>query len=131
MKITSQIAVFFSLIGSLLFANSAELLGRYTGVLHHDNIQRDQLVVLDILGSNEGDDVPGTTEGKDLFTYTALLRLQFGDFSSSEYVTYHFYNIRFHDADQTLPLDDPEQKLSVVMKLEAPGKLTEIGRAHV
>lgn len=131
MRMKSLIFIFLSLFNSLLFADSAELVGRYTGVLHHDNIKRDQLVVLDIIGSNEGDDIPGATPGKDVFTYTALLRLQFGDFNGAEYVTYHFYDIRFHDAEKTLPLDEPEQKVSVIMTLVAPGKLTGKGRSNL
>ena len=131
MGMKSKLLTTLFLLSSFLFADSAELVGRYTGVLHHDNIKRDQLVVLDIISSNEGDDVPGATEGKDLFTYTALLKLQFGDFNSPEYVTYHYYDIRFHEVDKTLPLDDPEQKMSVIMNFVGPGKLTGKGRSNL
>ncbi|NDG26239.1 MAG: hypothetical protein EB120_03565 [Proteobacteria bacterium] len=107
--------------GSLALANPLELVGRYVGVIHHNSIERDQLVQLDILVSNQGDD---DEPNKDLFSYSALLKLQFGDFKSSEYITYHFYDIEFHPEQKTLPLDHPDQKVSVVLKYEAPGKFT-------
>lgn len=100
-------------------ASPLELVGRYSGIIRHESIQRDQLVQLDILVSNQGDK---DKEASDSFSYMALLKLHFGDFSSAEYITYHYYDIKFHSDHNTLPLDHPDQKISVVLNYESPGK---------
>jgi hypothetical protein len=97
--------LFFS---GVLFAQDAadlEISGRYSGILHNEKLKRDQLVQLDILVSNEGDDERET----DRFEFMAFLKLQFGDWNSSEYMTYHFDNIKFNPSDKTLPLVHPDQ----------------------
>ncbi|NBX76473.1 MAG: hypothetical protein EBQ92_07955, partial [Proteobacteria bacterium] len=103
-----------------------EISGRYSGVLHNEKLKRDQLVQLDILVSNEGDDEPEV----DRFEFMAFLKLQFGDWSSSEYMTYHFDNIKFNPNDKTIPLVHPDQEISVVLTLAEPGKFTGTFRSN-
>jgi hypothetical protein len=118
--------LFFS---GVLFAQDAadlEISGRYSGILHNEKLKRDQLVQLDILVSNEGDDERGT----DRFEFMAFLKLQFGDWNSSEYMTYHFDNIKFNPSDKTLPLVHPDQEISVVLTLSEAGKFTGTFRSN-
>lgn len=103
-----------------------EIAGRYQGVLHNEIIQRDQLVQLDILVSNEGDD----EREEDRFEFMAFLKLQFGDWSSSEYMTYHFDNIKFNSSAKTLPLVHPDQEVSVVLNFSEPGEFKGTFRSN-
>jgi hypothetical protein len=118
--------LFFS---GVLFAQDAadlEISGRYSGILHNEKLKRDQLVQLDILVSNEGDDERET----DRFEFMAFLKLQFGDWSSSEYMTYHFDNIKFNSSDKTLPLVHPDQEVSVVLTFSEPGQFIGTFRSN-
>jgi len=120
MRFFALVAIHFISVMAVA-ASPLELVGRYSGIIRHESIQRDQLVQLDILVSNQGDK---DKESEDTFSYMALLKLQFGDFSSPEYITYHYYDIKFHSDHNTLPLDHPDQKISVVLNYESPGKFT-------
>ncbi|MFM8268600.1 MAG: hypothetical protein ACKN9V_00275 [Pseudomonadota bacterium] len=103
-----------------------EIAGRYVGVLHNEILKRDQRVQLDILVSNEGDD----DREIDRFEFMAFLKLQFGDWSSSEYMTYHFDNIKFNSQAKTLPLVHPDQEVSVILNFTGPGQFTGTFRSN-
>jgi len=122
------------LIAVLLFSESGcaqanppiQIAGRYRGVLHNETLKRDQLVQLDILVSNEGDD----DREEDRFEFMAFLKLQFGDWSSSEYMTYHFDNIKFNSSEKTLALVHPDQEVSVVLTFSEPNEFTGVFRSN-
>jgi len=117
------------IFSSLLLAQEEtplELAGRYNGVLHNEKLNRDQLVQLDILVSNEGDE----EREIDRFEFMAFVKLHFGDFSSAEYMTYHFDDIKFNSNEKTLPLVHPDQEVSVILKMAAPGQLSGIFRSN-
>lgn len=120
------------LAGTSVFADGGtetplEIAGRYVGVLRHENLKRDQLVQMDILVSNEGDE---DRHREDHFEFMAFLKLQFGDWTSSEYMTYHFDDIRLNLSDKSLPLAHPDQEVSVILKLTEPGVFTGIFRSN-
>ncbi|NBW98536.1 hypothetical protein EBR03_03085, partial [bacterium] len=119
-------------IGTMVFADGAaetplEIAGRYVGVLRHENLKRDQLVQMDILVSNEGDE---DRHREDHFEFMAFLKLQFGDWTSSEYMTYHFDDIRLNLSDKSLPLAHPDQEVSVILKLTEPGVFRGMFRSN-
>ncbi|MFM8313652.1 MAG: hypothetical protein ACKOA8_05150 [Deltaproteobacteria bacterium] len=60
---------------------------RYTGVLRHHSIQRDQYVTLDLV-ANPQSEVPSSGLG--------LLKFYFGDLKSREYVSFHFDTAHLH-----------------------------------
>nr|UXP70931.1 hypothetical protein tmp_000010 [uncultured Bdellovibrionales bacterium] len=75
---------------------------RYTGVLHHHSIQRDQHVTLDLV-SNPQSEVPNSWIG--------LLKLYFGDLRSREYISFHFDTAHLHG--DWLVFDQINQEVSV------------------
>ncbi len=71
---------------------------RLTGVLRHESLKRDQLAKLDLITS----DNPNGTK-----SVLALLTLQLGDYSSDEYISYHF--------DEMMIRELPNGKLSAAL----------------
>jgi len=112
---------------------SFELAGRYKGVLHNEYLKRDQWVQIDILVSNEGE---GGRSGEtshsqqENFGFLAFLKIQFGGWDSSEYMTYHFDDVIFNENTKTLPLVHPDQEVSVVLSVPKPGMLQGIFRSN-
>jgi hypothetical protein len=90
----------------------AEVATRYLGTLHNQHTQMEQLAKLDL--------IPHRSEGN--LTYIAFLTLYFGDFSSHEYITYHYDGATFDVESSTLSLDQPDQALTfvTVKKGDAP-----------
>ncbi len=87
---------------------------RYVGILHHDDLKRDQLAKIDFILSRE------TGNKLELM---AVLTLHFGDFKSKEYVAYHFDNVQYNLITQTLVFDQPEADVSVKITSFGSGKL--------
>jgi len=86
---------------------ASTVFGRYTGILKHEAIKRDQLAKLELIASRE--------EGNTLFL-KAILTLHFGDFANKEYVAYHFDDVRFNLLTQTFVFDQPDQPVTLVTK---------------
>ncbi len=106
----------FVLIGTFVIqANAAPVFGRYVGVLRHDNIKRDQLAKLDFIVSRE--------EGNNILL-KAVLTLHFGDFKNSDYVAYHFDNVRFNLLTQIFIFDQADQPVTLIGKQTAPNEFT-------
>ncbi len=79
---------------------------RMTGVLRHDRIQRDQLVKLDLIGTT---DEAGKPE------LMGILTLQFGDFTSNEYVSFHFDHILYEPSTGWMVFDQTNQEARVAI----------------
>ena len=110
-----------------------DLAGRYKGVLHNERLQRDQWVQIDILVSNEGDEdrrKNGGESQENRFEFLAFLKLQFGGWNSSEYMTYHFDDVVLNEETETLPLVHPDQEVSIVLKMVKPGTLQGTFRSN-
>jgi len=90
-----------------LSANGAPIFGRYTGIVRHEGIKRDQLAKLELIASRE--------EASTLYL-KAVLTLHFGDFANKEYVAYHFDDVRLNLLTQTLVFDQPDQPVTLVTK---------------
>src|SRR5207248_525111 len=80
------------------------LFGRYTGTLRNDKLQKEQLARLEFVTAEEGG---------FLTQLMAVLTLHFGDFTTGEYVTYHFDNVRFNAVTQQLVFDQPDQPITL------------------
>lgn len=102
------------LLGLLLLSASASsqsrvveasLFGRYVGTLRHDALGKEQLVKLDFISSFDN---PGALK------LMAILTLHFGDFTSGEYVNFHYENVQFNVQTQTFTFDHPDQGVSIV-----------------
>lgn len=75
---------------------------RYTGVLHHHSIKKDQYVTLDLV-ANPQSEVPSSWLG--------LLKFYFGDLRSREYISFHFDTAHLHG--DWLVFDQINQEVSV------------------
>lgn len=75
---------------------------RYTGVLRHHSIQRDQYVTLDLVANPQSEE-PSSGLG--------LLKFYFGDLKSREYVSFHFDTAHLHG--DWLVFDQINQEVSV------------------
>lgn len=75
---------------------------RYTGVLRHNAIQRDQYVTLDLVYNPQSE-----TES----SWLGLLKFYFGDLKSREYISFHFDTAHLHG--DWLVFDQINQEVSV------------------
>lgn len=91
--------------------NSARF-GRYLGVLKHAQIEQDQLVKLDFIVSRQ--------TGSEL-QLIAILNVYFGDYNSSEYISYHFDKVTYNILTGTMVFDQPDQEITVVTDRFAGG----------
>lgn len=91
--------VLFSTVGL-----AAELPGRFTGVLHHESLGKDQLAKLEL--------IPTRGESNSL-EYMAILTLHLGGFTSKEYVAYHFQKVTHNPARDTFVFSQPDQAITV------------------
>lgn len=80
-----QVLCFWACLFWSFSSPGSPFFSRWVGVLHHDELKRDQLVKLDFVVSR------GQENELELL---AMFTLQFGDFKSSEYITYHFDKVR-------------------------------------
>ncbi len=102
-----KIYVLFALIAVSALEAAAPKFGRFSGVLRHSSIKRDQLAKLDFIASRE--------EGNTLLL-KAILTLHFGDFKSGEYIGIHFDDVRFDLTTQTFVFEQPDQPVTLVAK---------------
>ncbi len=77
---------------------------RFSGVLRHEALQRDQLAKMDLISSINSD-------GKE--ELMAVLTVQFGDYRSAEFVSYHFDNILYKADTGWMVLDQTTQESGV------------------
>ena len=77
---------------------------RYTGVLRHESLQRDQLAKIDIVSS---------TDNQGAEVLTAILTVQFGDYASKEYISYHFDKVYYQASTGWMVLNQQNQEASV------------------
>lgn len=91
------------------------LLGSYVGILSHKMIERDQLAKLHFIPSREVD---------NKLELKAILTLQFGDFQSQEYISYHFEKVHFDLLTGVLVFDQEDQELTLKTVSFSNGKLT-------
>lgn len=75
---------------------------RYFGSFQNPNSQTQQLVKLDL--------IPNQSNGK--LSYIAFLSFYFGDYSSQEYVTYHYDEAQFNLETSTLSLEQVDQAIT-------------------
>jgi len=88
--------------------------GRYVGTLTHDRLGSEQLVKLDfVVGQNDGNKI-------DL---KAVLTLHFGDFTSGEYVSYHFDRVQYDLLLGKLIFDQPEEDVTITSSKFSQGEL--------
>ncbi len=104
MKYLLSILLFFCSVS----AHAQTLSDRYLGVLKHSSLAQDQLARLDII--READ---GSNSGR----IRATLVLYFGDFTSDEYASYHYQNVRFDAGSKTLIFDGPEREVHFVLSV--------------
>lgn len=83
--------------------------GRFSGILRHDSIKKDQFAKIDFIPSRE--------EGNTLYL-KAILTLHFGDFASGEYVGIHFDDVRFDSniSTRSLVFEQPDQPVTLVVR---------------
>lgn len=104
---------------ALFFLTSTELhgqnyFGRYVGVLRHSQIAQDQLAKLDFVVSRQN--------GQEL-KLIGVLSLYFGDFESTEQVSYHFDSVTYNLVTGTLVFDQPDQDITFVVSRFGGGNL--------
>jgi len=95
-------------------ASAAEVFGRYLGTLHHQALDRDQLVKLDFVTSRDQN---------DQLKIGALLTVYLGDFQSSEYVTFSYTDVKYDAVTGRMSFSHPDQDLSFVTTLKFDGVL--------
>jgi len=78
--------------------------GRYSGVLHHERLKKDQLATLDLIASRN--------DGNSL-SLVAVLKLHFGDYASAEYISYHFDKVNYQFLTGQLTFEQADQAVSV------------------
>lgn len=101
------------ILSSPLFSDPrpASVFGRFVGVLRHEKIKMDQLAKLDFIPSQE-------TSGN--VHLMAVLTLYFGDFSSKEYVSYHFDDVSYNFLTNMLVFDQPDQPITLITEKFTP-----------
>ncbi|MEI6833751.1 MAG: hypothetical protein WCL28_07140 [bacterium] len=121
MKYLLSILLFFCSVS----AHAQTLSDRYLGVLKHSSLAQDQLARLDII--READ---GSNSGR----IRATLVLYFGDYTSDEYASYHYQNVRWDEASRTLIFDGPEREVIFVLNYVDGQRLegdVKTGSGHV
>lgn len=103
-------------------ALAQERFGQYVGKLENAKLNREQLVKLDL--------IPSRQTGNDL-KLIALLSVYFGDFNSTEYVTYHFDDVKFNLLTGTLVFDQPDQDVTVIVAKFQNGEFEGTFRSSV
>jgi hypothetical protein len=88
--------------------------GRYVGVLKHLKTENDQVAKIDFIMTHEN--------GSEL-RLKAVMSLYFGDFSSNEYITYHFDDVKFNVLTGTMVFDQPDQGVTLKSITFKSGKL--------
>lgn len=88
--------------------------GRYLGVVKHSQVAQDQLAKLDFMVASQN---------SSEFKLVAFLTLYFGDYSSSEYITYHFDSVTYNVITGTLVFDQADQELTLVVERFGNGQL--------
>lgn len=106
------VTILSSLSTPLLAQNSQ--FGRYIGTLTHNSIQKQQLAKIDFITSRNNDNE---------LQLKAILTLHFGDFSSGEYVSYHFNNVIFNLLTGSLVFDNPEEDITLTTTSFSNGEL--------
>ena len=107
----SLILLVYTSLGALTPLEAAPVFGRYSGVLHHEAQQKDQLAKLDFVVARKG------ANELDL---KAVLTLYQGDFGSAEYLSFNFPNVRYNILTGTLIFHESTQGVSLfVNKFEA------------
>ncbi len=96
--------------------------GQYTGVFQNDVTAKEQVAKLDFIVSKQ--------ETNNL-RLMAILSVYFGDFSSQEYVTYHFDNVNYNILTGALVFDQPDQETTVVVDKFSGGVLDGRLRSNV
>ncbi len=106
-KVWAVSVLFSFMVGTFVLEAAPPKFGRFSGVLRHSSIKRDQLAKLDFVASRE--------EGNTLYL-KAILTLHFGDFKSGEYVGIHFDEVRFDLTTQTFVFEQADQPVTLVAK---------------
>ncbi len=88
-------------------AIGAPSFGRFSGTLQHAALGQQQLAKLDFVVSRQ--------DSREL-RLVGILSVYFGDFSSTEYVTYHFDDVRYDLLNGTLIFDQPDQDVTLVVR---------------
>lgn len=91
------------LLSNMAYSQSSQF-GRYVGTLKHDSIQKEQLAKIDFVTSRSDNNE---------IELKAVLTLQFGDFKSGEYVSFHFDKVLFNLLSGTLIFDQAEEDVTV------------------
>ena len=108
--------VFIFVLMSALCAGTAVAqtqFGRYLGTLQHSQIEQDQLAKLDFVVARQS---------SSEFRLIAVLTLYFGDYSSKEYVSYHFDSVTYNVLTGSLVFDQPDQDITLVADHFANGR---------
>lgn len=108
------ISIFVSVI-TFKSAYAQGQFGRYTGVFQNDTLQQEQVAKIDFIMSRQ--------DANEL-KLMAVLSIYFGDFANSEYVSYHFDNVRYNITTGTLVFDQPDQDTTLVVQGFTGGTLT-------
>jgi len=94
-----------ALLGALTFPQILPAVsGQYVGVLEHETLQKEQLAKLDLISSKDAN---------NNLKIQGILTLHFGDFRSSEYVTYHYDKVVFDAINSTLTFDQENQEITI------------------
>lgn len=83
-----------------------EKFGQYTGVFQNTSLNQEQLAKLELISTRQA--------GNEL-RLIGILSLYFGDFNSSEYVSYHFDSVKYNLLTGVLVFDQPDQKITFVV----------------
>lgn len=107
MRLFKQLILMVAIAMLPALANAATpKFGRYLGTLTNERLKQDQMVRLDF--------VPSRVEGNRLLL-KAVLVLYFGDYTSDEYVSYHYDQVSYDLLTSQLIFDQADQDVQVVV----------------
>lgn len=94
---------------------SETMFGSYIGMIQHSNTNQEQLAKIDFITNPKA----GST-----LEISAILTVYFGSFDSSEYVSYHFPDVRYDMVTGRLIFNSDDMPLSIVSSKFKNGELT-------
>ncbi len=107
------IGILVTSVAGTTYAQNSQF-GRYVGTLTHDALNQQQLAKIDfIVSRNDGSDIE----------LKAVLTLQFGDFKSGEYISYHFDKVLFNLLNGSLVFDQSDSDITLTTSRFAQGEL--------
>lgn len=111
---------YFSIINTEA-SDDQNIFGQYIGTFKNTKTQLVQLARLNFIVARDE---------KNNLDLKALLTLYFGDFSSKEYITYHFNEVRFDISSRILVLTQNDQEIRIKTTQFTPGRFIATVRSN-